>query len=924
MGGHVVPSGIRVDASDATLETITIENNEFMNFMSQSLVFETDEANALVNVSVSSNSMSGGELGILLHGESGLDDVSVESNTFESMDTYIHYEGDEDVSWDALLEANTFDFEPYPMGGAAYPVLPIELALEMSDDTLTVTEGVVSGVEAEAFYLEDNTGALRVTSSDTVSEGERVLVGGALLKDSYSTSLHEVLAQETLSSDMALPESQYMDASELDNDAFLRRFVHHRLRLEGLEILSRSGDLLTLALEDSESQIELVVGEGLELADYAAGDHVSIEGVRLIHENGDYTLSLEDAAHLSLYETPEYTIDTNLEVGETEFVLKDSMVPLELILESAAESPATTKGQFEMVVNGPDGGSVTLSDQVFPLTMVDAMHYEDEALFDLPGEGTMERSLNMMFTHPGLYTIEISLYDEDEKLIGETVHAFEVETPYITVDFENLADEYLLDDAEVPLYLETKDGVPYVDIETFLSLLDGGSQDGAIDLDALNIVETDAGIDIVYDWEDEETGESGSEAFQFDFDDNTVTVDSFDVFTAAQQGTQTDFGADLELADYDLQEGDPVVFELEDYNFELLNYEEDYLMPFHIANLFFSGSMFDVYYNGDALYGIDTYQVLDGDVTDTLQDSDWNSESMPETYQEATYDYLAFSFDHFYGLKEDQDVNTYYNVFPDDIAQSGGRSHYREIFNSVYALDDLHSWYSITGAYASSYNPSASISDLGPRSQAFYEADDLLRQNRVCAQQGPSYYDDGRVARVPIHEFDENTPDAFKAMLDRVAEKGTVEEVIVDLSCNTGGVVGGMIQVLGYMTDEPIPLYDINPTDGSKSTYYYEADIEKYDFEWHVFSSPKTFSAGNMMVQVVKDMGLGTIIGQDSAGGAASIKANITPSGAILFMSSTSVSANADFESTEMGIPVDVQIPFDLYMDEATVLDAIE
>lgn len=924
MGAGVVPRGISVDATENALEGLTIEDNDFLGFTAEALVFELASDAGISGAAVRSNHFDGAAAGIRFVGDGGFDGILVESNAFDSMPVYIRYEDGTDADWSSLLSDNTFDSEAYSQDGAAYPVISVEDALGMPSRDLAVIEGVVSGSDADGFYLEDSTGAVRVDSEEPVTRGERIIVSAALTSDETATRLHDVRSLETRDTDVSVPDAVYMDGSKLDDERFLRRFTYHRLRLDGMEILSQSGSGMTLSLDDADATIDLAPADGVGLDGYETGDTVSLDGVRLTHGPEGYGLLLGDESDMTLYEAPDYSIDTGIDVDDTAFVLKDSTIPLDITIEADTDDPVPMDGRLEFVVNAPSGATAELSDDSHPLTMVESLRYEDENLAALPTEGALERTVSMMFSDPGLYSVEIMLYDDADALLSKTVHAFEVETSYVTVDFENLADEYTLDDAELPLYLETRDGVPYVDIEAFLSLLDGGDSRGAIALDLLNLVETERGLDIIYDWEDEETGESGSESIRFDIDENTVTVDSFDVFNAAQQSTDTDFGANLNLADYEMQEGEPVVFDLEAYDFKLLNHEGDHLMPFHIANLFFSGSMFDVYYNGDTLYGIDTYQVLDGDVTDTLQDSDLTNETMPETYREATYDYLAFSFDHFYGLKEDQGVDTYYDVFPEVIAEKGGRNHYKALFDSMNGLDDLHSWYNTTGFFTPSYDPSASIDDLGPRSQAFYAADDKLSQNYVCAQQGPSYYDDGRVARVPIHGFDEDTPEEFEAMLDTVSEKGTVEEVIVDLSCNTGGIVGGMLQVLGYMTDDLIPSYNINPSDGSSTAYYYEADIEKYDFEWHIFSSPKTFSAGNMMVQIAKDMGIATIIGQDSAGGAASIKANITPSGAILFMSSTSVSANADYESTEMGIEVDVEIPIDEYFDEKTILEAIE
>jgi carboxyl-terminal processing protease len=115
------------------------------------------------------------------------------------------------------------------------------------------------------------------------------------------------------------------------------------------------------------------------------------------------------------------------------------------------------------------------------------------------------------------------------------------------------------------------------------------------------------------------------------------------------------------------------------------------------------------------------------------------------------------------------------------------------------------------------------------------------------------------------------------------------------------------------MTEEPIQYSSMNPTDGSAATYFYESDYVAYDYNWYVMTSSVTFSAANLMASMAKEMGVATIIGTKSSGGAASIGLFVTPDGTLLLRSTLNVFANVSvdenenrtYTSVEAGVPVD-------------------
>ncbi len=653
----------------------------------------------------------------------------------------------------------------------------------------------------------------------------------------------------------------------------------------------------------------------------------SFDDTTYIDEDGQLQRPSSDIGDQSL------TLTVRLQEGDIE---KEKTFEMTILAYSEAEETAMVL--FEDALDTLDFVGATISEDLTLPNNVDDIRIEWRSL--RPGiihnDGTLRPTLSSQADKP--VPLEATMTYQDVTMTYTIdVYVSEILEQSITssksMPFRNLADEYLLSNTTIEVFYTNTNGLPYVDVEQFLTLLDGGSKTGAIDFDMIDI---DIDQDIMYlqvfvtsvdeDGEmDDAFVEDTTYIFEINFSKNTATVNRYGFFSSFQESTQTDFGSGLEVVDYEVTYFEPVMFDFNDYRLELFIKDDQYLMPLHLANLFFSGSMFDVYYNGDGLYGIDTYQVypMQDSIRNVLLNSSYNDETMSEDFLLGVYDYLAFSFDYYFGLREDKGVDSYYNFFNFDTL-TDPNNHYDALFTTVYRLDDLHSSFGSAGMYNPEFDRSLSLDDLGSRTKRFYETYWDLEDLGTCDRDDVEYYDDGRVARVPLHGFNADTPDEFKAMLDAILEKGGVEDVIVDLSCNTGGIIGGMIQVLGYITDDAIPYHSRNAGDQSTATVWYTSEYEAYDFEWHFMVSPITYSAGNSMAQIVKEMDLGTLMGSQTQGGASSVTANILPSGAIIFMSSPNVLTNEDYESLEYGVRPTVSLPWYQLESPTRILRAIE
>ena len=182
----------------------------------------------------------------------------------------------------------------------------------------------------------------------------------------------------------------------------------------------------------------------------------------------------------------------------------------------------------------------------------------------------------------------------------------------------------------------------------------------------------------------------------------------------------------------------------------------------------------------------------------------------------------------------------------------------------------------------------------------------------------------------------------MEVMMDAIlAESPSVEYVILDVTYNTGGNVGALYRVVGFITSQPFRVSSIDgDTNSNSSSYVYIDGVPVYEsLNWSLLISPVTFSAANSLATIFQDNDLGPIIGSKSGGGASSITPVLLPNGTAFTMSSNNINAYRTgtgteedpyvFYSNEYGIEPDYQVPvytvidsqiFANIYDEATLL----
>ena len=479
--------------------------------------------------------------------------------------------------------------------------------------------------------------------------------------------------------------------------------------------------------------------------------------------------------------------------------------------------------------------------------------------------------------------------------------------------FKPISGEYIPQASNLDLHFEGDLDFPYVDIKAFVDTLKG-----AVESDDFSYALAGDKLNVTFTYVDEDEGKTYIYNNIYDFTKNTLTIDSFDFFGSVSSDTVTDFGKGLEVVEYKETPSKQIIIPLGDYGLDIVQKDGLNLIPFHLANQLYSGQMFNAYYNGDAVYGFD-YWSKDSDIA-LMRNSSKNTAAMSEGLKFKTYKHLGLVMDYFYGLKGLNNVTTYFDQlsnFEIGLVQGNDASHYSEIKRFVYSHGDLHTSFDSVGHYEPSLFLQLSINDFTGRAASFYNYYFDPKVQNYCDVVELTPYkliDGGKTALITFNNFEQDNPqktgtvETIGPLISKAKDVDNVDNIVLNLACNTGGNVGALIRMLGYLTDDLIPLNYINPTDGKTGSYSYSNEIKKVDVKWYILSSSVSFSAANMMISVAKENNFAKIIGARSSGGASSIAPTILPSGAIIYISSLSMSANKSYQSIEFGIEPDLKM----------------
>ncbi len=409
------------------------------------------------------------------------------------------------------------------------------------------------------------------------------------------------------------------------------------------------------------------------------------------------------------------------------------------------------------------------------------------------------------------------------------------------------------------------------------------------------------------------------------------------------------------------------VFDTTRYKSAFTGYENDLLVPFQvIADTFLRIAVCS--FNGfDYYVGIDA--TSDQLATTKAYDSGrFVSSSRSQLKAEYNYRNLCLLFDKNYCLKERRtevgkdNIGAFIN---DSIFKAGLGFDLLSTDTATYDtalekflmgyIDDGHTVYhepSMYQSYASiSQYKNLLRSFAGPRIKALNDIGAARKKDRAAAggKMGVFYVKDGndekeKMAVIVFDNFLQDNPGNLTD-LEKIAGANTywfltkafedianytdVKNVVIDLSCNGGGVIQQCMLALCFLRDtDEFFMAEKNHLDNSIAKFYFNintgsATSLKKNYNFYVLTSGYSFSCGNFFPAVCHyQLGV-PIVGQKSGGGGGVVKPTQTSDGA-LFQTSASaemcaIDANGNYVCIDAGVPVDLEVPYDKFYSGTSI-----
>jgi hypothetical protein len=477
-----------------------------------------------------------------------------------------------------------------------------------------------------------------------------------------------------------------------------------------------------------------------------------------------------------------------------------------------------------------------------------------------------------------------------------------VDTQY-NVDVVNLVENLDFASQTLTIYNHSNQlGIPYVDIQEFIGVL----EEGLVDIESS--VNSDS-ISIVY-----KTYYSASEyitrEMRLDSLSNTIYYNDFN-FSNYLGIDNTEYETSLEIIDYVVNDSGVLskMIDLDDYDLDILLIDDSFQISFHLANLLFTGNILNLYLLEDQVYITDDIETIIAEMDNYF---------LPESIAEAelikyTSDFTDFLFDNFYGLKEEIGNSVNNHVLDDssfssrlEAADFSSATTLKEFDDSlqefIYSLDDLH-----TTIIDFGYNKNA-VELIAPESKTrtnwFYNS--LVKNGYfnkdfdIQLTEEDLYYD------LEIIELNLETKDKLANFFQDLDPN---KKIIVDLTCCTGGNLIAVLELLAYVTDDPISFSYKNPATNECYTETYQAASPiALENEFQFYTSNATFSAAHLIVSIVKDNDLGIVFGNSTSGGACSVNYTILPNNLILTYSTNFLMLSDSLNPIEYGIHPDIAV----------------
>ena len=279
-----------------------------------------------------------------------------------------------------------------------------------------------------------------------------------------------------------------------------------------------------------------------------------------------------------------------------------------------------------------------------------------------------------------------------------------------------------------------------------------------------------------------------------------------------------------------------------------------------------------------------------------------------------SYDELCLELDFFYGLKDAHNIKDFATFF----AQTGQEDLLLDpdaltADNALY--DTLHYWLDDGHSASVSHSYLVDPDYTNERNLGFSIDSGIALSNKLTElrgekpEAGEPYYEVGNTAYVTFDNFNMDTnldyyaaaengslPDISKDTISLIyyahqqinRKNSPIENVVLDLSTNGGGMAPAAIWTLGWFLGDAQLSVTHTATD-AETTVAYRADVNfdhKFDeddtisdLNLYCLTSPVSFSCGNLVPWAFKADGRVTLLGRVTGGGSCSVLYATTPWG---------------------------------------------
>ena len=480
-------------------------------------------------------------------------------------------------------------------------------------------------------------------------------------------------------------------------------------------------------------------------------------------------------------------------------------------------------------------------------------------------------------------------------LSGCNFNVFGIFNQKDTVTVLDMSGEYEFITEEIDIFFFNNDNsYPYINVDEFLSLLDPG----LVELDIS--VENDQ-LEVSYT-----TSFYGQDDYIFelaiDAENDVLEYNDFYFGTGINAEGITVYDTSVELLSTEVTNNHSLnrTIQLSEYDIDIVKESNQFYMPLSLADLLFTGSAINIYY--------DRFNFIVYDFTSTdFSEYEFSEEKINidgEKLIQNTANFAVFLLENYYGLNEYKVNIDYKQEFIDNgLYDTDSIDEFDVLFTHfISTLDDPHT---MILDYGLVEDEVALITQYTGKTNDIQ--DDYIFYNFYEKNYEMKLYSEDEYYVLDIVNFTLDTKDDLRMKLNAIDPD---KDIYIDLSSNTGGTIISIIELLSYMTNDPIELIYKNPKTGVVITETYDTSgIDALPNDFVLFTSNATFSAANLFVSIVKEKELGLIMGTNTSGGTCTVEYVTFPNNLMMTYSTNTMLLNEELEPIEEGIEPNYSIP---------------